>query len=468
MKGKPTAARWVREVIQQQCSYHVPAAGDYIKLDAMENPWPMPAAINQLWRESLAALQLNRYPDPQAGEVVQRLRVVMGIPDAVTVIPGNGSDELIQVIMMALAGENRVVLAPSPSFVMYEVLARACGLSYVDVPLQLDFRLDMPAMKEAIARHQPAVIFLASPNNPTGVAYKESEIEEILQCAPGLVVIDEAYQPFTSEAGGNFMARLVDYPDLIVMRTLSKVGLAGIRLGLIAGHADWLTEVDKLRLPYNINTLTQATAAFALDHWSVFEQQIEKICVQRERVYQALSAMAGVHAWPSETNFILFRLSEKQAEEVHAGLLKQGILIKCLHRPGSALDNCLRVTIGRADENDAFLSALARLLETIERLHGALGNLNRLPPHCLELKPLAGGLEHAERGSTKRFLQDLLFPRHVLPRALPRALLHVRFLLHVPLRALLHVRFLLHVPLRVRFLQYHPCRHPYSKKSWFH
>ena len=161
------------------------------------------------------------------------------------------------------------------------------------------------------------------------------------------------------------MNRLADYPDVIVMRTLSKVGLAGIRLGLIAGHADWLNEFDKLRLPYNINSLTQATATFALEHWSVFQQQIDEICAQRERVYLALSAMAGVHAWPSETNFILFRLSEKQAVDVHQGLLQEGILIKCMHRPGSALENCLRVTIGRADENDAFLETLARLLEIV-------------------------------------------------------------------------------------------------------
>jgi histidinol-phosphate aminotransferase len=363
MKGKPTAGRWVREIIQQQSSYHVPQAGDYIKLDAMENPWPMPAAINQAWRDSLAALQLNRYPDPQAGEVVQRLRAVMDIPDTVAVMPGNGSDELIQVIMMALAGEDKTVLAPSPSFVMYEVLARACGLTYVDVPLKKNFTLDMTAMQEAIARHQPAVIFLASPNNPTGVAYRQTEIEAILELAPGLVVVDEAYQPFASNAGGSYMSRIADYPDLIVMRTLSKVGLAGIRLGLIAGHVDWLTELDKLRLPYNINTLTQATALFALDHWSVFQQQIEMICVQRERVYNVLSAIPGVFAWPSETNFILFRLSTRQAVEVHAQLLKQGIMIKCLHREGTALDNCLRVTIGREDENGAFLTALAALLE---------------------------------------------------------------------------------------------------------
>ena len=202
----------------------------------------------------------------------------MSIPDEAAVMLGNGSDELIQVILMALAADDATVLAPTPSFVMYEVLATACGLQFAGVPLLPDFSLDMPAMREEINERQPAVIFLASPNNPTGAAFKPSEVEQILDLAPGLVVVDEAYQPFTHMDNMGFMSRLAEYPDLIVMRTLSKVGLAGIRLGLIAGHSDWLTELDKLRLPYNINTLSQATASFAIDNWTVFSQQIKEIC----------------------------------------------------------------------------------------------------------------------------------------------------------------------------------------------
>ncbi|MGB5225751.1 MAG: histidinol-phosphate transaminase [Arenicellales bacterium] len=362
MKHTTSAGRWVRDVIKQQSSYHVPPAGDFIKLDAMENPWPMPPEINQAWRESLNDLQLNRYPDPQAADLVPRLRTVMAIPDQAGIMLGNGSDELIQVILMALAGDQVTVLSPSPSFVMYEVLARACGLNYAGIALQQDFSLDMPAMRSAIESHQPAVIFLASPNNPTGSAFQRSDIEEILELAPGLVVVDEAYQPFVNQGSDDFMSRLADYPDLIVMRTLSKVGLAGIRLGLIAGHPDWIKELDKLRLPYNINSLTQATASFAIDHWSVFRGQIENICTERDRVYSALSSMQGIQAFPSDTNFILFRVSGNRAENIHAQLLRERILIKCLHRPGTALENCLRVTIGRPDENDAFLSSLTRLL----------------------------------------------------------------------------------------------------------
>jgi len=328
----------------------------------MENPWSMPKALEQSWLDTLIDLQLNRYPDSVAIELVQRLRAVMEIPDESAIMLGNGSDELIQAILMAIAGNGRTVLAPAPSFVMYEVLARACRLSYVGVPLRQNFTLDMPAMRRAINTHQPAVIFLASPNNPTGTVYQQAEIEEILNLAPGLVVVDEAYHPFVRPESESVIARLADNPDLIVMRTLSKVGLAGIRLGLIAGHADWISELDKLRLPYNINKLTQATASFALDHWQVFQDQIGEICRERDRVYASLSSIEGIEAWPSDANFILFRISDDGATAIHAQLQARGILIKCLHRAGSAMENCLRVTVGRPVENDAFLKELSELL----------------------------------------------------------------------------------------------------------
>ena len=208
MKNVTSAGRWVREDIQQQSSYHVPPAGDFIKLDAMENPWPMPPEINRAWRESLNHLQLNRYPDPQAADLLPRLRSIMAVPDEAEIMLGNGSDELIQVILMALAGEHVTVLSPTPSFVMYEVLSRACGLDFTGVPLQQDFSLDMAAMRHAIEGYQPAVIFLASPNNPTGSTFQQSDIEEIIELAPGLVVVDEACR--TCGTAGEVISSVVE------------------------------------------------------------------------------------------------------------------------------------------------------------------------------------------------------------------------------------------------------------------
>ena len=349
------ASRWVREAIQSQDSYHVPDVADVIKLDAMENPWSFPPEIDAAWRESLAGIALNRYPDPVARDLHAPLRALMQVPDSASLLLGNGSDEIIQFILLSLAAPGRTVLAPSPSFVMYDVLAKACGMEYAAVPLGDDFSLDLPAMSRAIEEHEPAVIFLASPNNPTGNLFEPAQVEEIIAIAPGLVVVDEAYQPF---AGSSFMSRLDSCPNLVVMRTLSKVGLAGLRLGILAGHGEWLDEFNKLRLPYNINSLTQATAAFALQNWDVFQQQIDAICVERKRVLEALRAMPGITTWPSQTNFILFRSESQPADTVHARLLADGILIKNLHLPGTALEDCLRVTIGSPDENDACLASL--------------------------------------------------------------------------------------------------------------
>jgi len=355
MNRRTRAADWIRPEIQSLRSYHVPPSAGLIKLDAMENPYSLPADLDVAWRERLAGLPLNRYPDPGASGLVAQLRDVMGIPDDAGVLLGNGSDELIQMICMGLAGTRRVVLAPAPSFVMYEVIARACAMPFIGVPLNAEFGLDMTAMREAIAQHRPAVIFLAWPNNPTGNLFAHEDIATLIELAPGLVVIDEAYQPF---AGDSFLSRLREHRNLVVMRTLSKVGLAGLRLGVLAGDPEWLGEFDKLRLPYNINSLTQATASFALTHWDVFERQIALICGERERVYAALRARTDLTPWPSRTNFILLRTVEGRAEALHQQLLDAGILVKLLHRPGTPLQDCLRVTIGTPAENDAFLAAL--------------------------------------------------------------------------------------------------------------
>ena len=351
------AALWVRKEVQALRSYHIPEASDVIKLDAMENPWSMSPELDAAWRDSLAGIQLNRYPDPTAQELQQQLRAFMQVPETASLLLGNGSDEIIQFILMSLSAPGHIVMAPSPSFVMYEVLAKACNMGFVGVPLDQNFALDMPAMRKAIDKNKPAVIFLAWPNNPTGNLFEEKDVKEILSLAPGLVVVDEAYQPF---AGASFMAELRNNPNLVVMRTLSKVGLAGIRLGMLAGHGEWLNEFDKLRLPYNINSLTQATASFALQHWDVFQQQIESLCDERARMLDALQVIPSITAWPSQTNFILFRVGDGLADDLHGHLLKDGILIKNLHRPDSPLSDCLRVTIGLAEENDAFLLSLLR------------------------------------------------------------------------------------------------------------
>ena len=357
-----TVATWVRPEVRALSAYHVPDSGDFIKLDAMENPYHWPEAMVEQWLTVLRDVELNRYPDPSPAGLKESLGQAMGVPfsekTGIDVLLGNGSDELIQMIAMAIAQPGRKILAPEPSFVMYKMIATFTGMDYVGIPLTEDFSLDLPTMLDAIEEHQPAIVFLAYPNNPTGNLFDRKAVKSIIEASSGLVVVDEAYHAF---AGDSFMAELGTFDNLVVMRTVSKMGLAGLRLGLLAGPSAWLAEFDKVRLPYNINVLTQKSAEFALTHLEVLDQQTQQICRDREKLMKALGAMKGIKPFPSRANFILFRVTvagEKSAIEVFQSLKAQGVLIKNLSIMGGVLQDCLRVTVGSPEENETFLSAL--------------------------------------------------------------------------------------------------------------
>ena len=350
----------IRPEILELQAYGVADPGDLIKLDAMENPYPWPEELKRQWVDRLQQVAINRYPDPQARSLSPALRQAMGVPHDMQMMLGNGSDELIQIVLMAMAKPGAKVLAPTPTFVMYDMTARFVGMEFISVPLkENDFSLDMDAMLAAIEQHQPAVIFLAYPNNPTGNLFSTSAIESILNAAKGLVVMDEAYHAF---AGRSFMARLAEHDNLVVMRTVSKLGLAGLRLGLLVGDMAWLSEFDKVRLPYNINSLTQASAEFALANIDFLEQQTAELCRARDALFDDLSQLESVEVSPSYANFILFRVSGKSADEVFDGLRQRGVLIKNLDKADPVLTACLRVTVGTAEENLIFLTALTEIV----------------------------------------------------------------------------------------------------------
>ena len=352
--------RWVRPEIRALSAYHVPPAAGLIKLDAMENPYGWPQEVVEAWLERLRAVELNRYPDPGAADLKRGLRESLGLGEDAGLLLGNGSDELIQMIAMALAEPGRVVLAPEPSFVMYRMIATFTGMDYVGVPLRADdYTLVRGTMLAAIAEHDPAVVFLAYPNNPTGNLFDDATLEAVLEAAPGLVVIDEAYAPF---AEASWLGRLEDYPNLVVMRTLSKLGLAGLRLGLLAGAPAWLDQFDKVRLPYNIGVLNQASAAFALEHQALFDEQTARIRAERTRLHDALAALPGIAPLPSRANFILLRVPAGRAGALFAALREAGVLVKSLDGSSPLLTDCLRVTVGTPEENGLFLTALAAAL----------------------------------------------------------------------------------------------------------
>ncbi len=347
----------IRDEIRALTAYPVPDAGGMVKLDAMENPYRLPQELCRALAERVAGAALNRYPDPGARSLKTRLRTAMQIPSAMELVLGNGSDELIQMLALAVARPGVVVLGFEPSFVMFRMIATFAGMRYVGVPLTADFTIDAAPTIAAVEQHQPALVFIAYPNNPSGNLFDAAVIAQIIKAAPGIVVVDEAYHAF---AGHSFMPRLAEFPNLLVMRTVSKLGLAGLRLGLLAGRDAWLHHVDKVRLPYNVNVLTQLVAAEVLQHPEVLAAQAAAIRSERTRVFTELQRLPGVEAYASDANFILFRVTG--ADQVFTGLKQRGVLIKNLDGSHPLLANCLRVTVGTPDENTRFLRALAASL----------------------------------------------------------------------------------------------------------
>ena len=351
---------WIRPEIKALTAYHVPDASGYIKLDAMENPYSWPAELTDQWLDVLRDANLNRYPDPSASDLKNKIQTSLNISAESDIILGNGSDELIQMILMAVSGKDRVVMSVEPSFVMYKMIASFLDMPYVGVPLTDQFELDTELMLANIKQHQPAVIFIAYPNNPTGNLFSEQSIDKVLKTTDAIVVIDEAYFAFADKTYAN---KLADYENLIVMRTVSKMGLAGLRLGYMAGNKKLLQEIDKVRLPYNINILTQLSTEFALNNKHVLDTQTEQIKLDRKKLLAELNMINGLEVYPSNANFILFRLLGHNADDVFSALKENNILIKNLSHTTVSLKNCLRVTIGDAEENEQFLLGLRSALK---------------------------------------------------------------------------------------------------------
>jgi len=344
----------IRPEICALAAYHVAPSEGMVKLDAMENPYPLPAALRRELAQALAAVELNRYPDPSAPKLRELLARKMAVPAGMELLLGNGSDDLIQVLALALARPGAVMMYPAPTFVMYSMDALFSGMRAVPVPLAADFSLDAGAFIERMRAEKPALVFIAYPNNPTGVLYPEQQIIEVIKACPGLVVVDEAYHVF---AGKSFMPRLPEFPNLLVLRTVSKLGLAGIRLGYLAGRPEWIAELNKVRQVYNVNVLTHAAALFVLERLEVLEEQAAVIRGDREELKKELVKLKGMEVFPSAANFFLVRVPD--AARTYEALRRQGVLVRNLH---PALKNCLRITVGTPDENRILLTALREAL----------------------------------------------------------------------------------------------------------
>lgn len=347
-------ARVIRRDVQGMHGYAVQPSAGLVKLDTMENPHRLPPALRQALGERLGQVALNRYPAERGLDLCAALAAHADMPADCQIMLGNGSDEIITLLTQAAMTPGACVLAPVPGFVMYEMTAKLLGLRFVGVPLTPTFELDDAAMLAAIHAHQPALVYLAMPNNPTANLWDEAVVERVVLASPGLVVIDEAYQPFAERDALPLLRR---YEHVLIMRTMSKFGLAGVRIGYLMARKPLIQEIDKLRPPFNVSVLNAEAALFALEHAQTYADQAEQIRSERERLLQQLPQLPGVQPFPSQANMILARVPN--AKRAFAGLRERGVLVKNVEGLHPLLENCLRLTVGTPDENSKLLAALA-------------------------------------------------------------------------------------------------------------
>ena len=356
------ASKVIRPEILAMHAYPVEDATGLVKLDLMESPYGLPPELAAEVGKLVSQLSLNRYPVPTAQRLRALIKETMQVPAGCEVLLGNGSDECIQYITATVACEGAVVMAPSPSFAMFSAHAFFYRLRFAGQPLREDFTLDAEAFLVAMAKEKPALVWIAYPNNPTGNAFPVADIERILRAAPGLVVIDEAYQPF---AGGTFMPRLAEFENMAVMRTVSKIGMAGLRLGYVCARPDWIDAFNKARSPFNINVVTEAVAIKLLENKKVLDAQAARVLAERERIRPELERMPGLTVYPSVANFFLARVQGPAGSgtRVFENLKAQGVLVRNFDGGQPALANCLRLTVGSPEENRILIAELREALK---------------------------------------------------------------------------------------------------------
>jgi histidinol-phosphate aminotransferase len=324
-----------------------------VKLDANESPYGLKDELNVV-----KSIKTNRYPDPEAKILKKYISKDIGIkPENIMI--GNGSDELIYYLVTTFGGP---VLYPTPTFSMYGIISQAVGEKRIEIPLDKEFDLNIDLILKAIQKEKPKLIFLSSPNNPTGNCFSSDRILKIIELTSlivsrhsSLVIADEAYQPFASKKG--FIPLLKDYKNLVIMRTLSKIGLAGLRVGFMIADMEIINEVNKVRLPFNSNSLSQAIAVEVLKNKKRLNSYIKSIISEREGLFDGMEKIKGIRPYPSEANFILFETGNP--DKIYKRLMEKGVLIRNLDK---AVKGCLRVTVGTPRENKIFLNALKKVI----------------------------------------------------------------------------------------------------------
>lgn len=358
MTAIPLPPSWIRKDIRATKAYHTePAPEGTIKLDAMENPFDLPPVVHQRLGEEVSKIPLNRYPDGDAGDLKKLLGSILGVP-AGNLFLGNGSDEILLYLFLATPGP---ILLAEPTFSMYRIIAGVSERRIASILMSEDLSLDIQKLIDAASSENPSLIVLPNPNNPTGMGLDVKDIQRLCQSFSGGILLDEAYFPFSGET---LLPLQKDYPNLMILRTLSKMGLAGLRLGILSADPEVVRELDKVRLPYNMDAMTQKAALLICrEFFPLLEEQARWIVRLREQFMEGLNRLPGVAPLPSKANFILLRLLKADPSAIHRLLLKENILVRDVSGHHPLLAGCLRVTVGRKEENDLFLKVLERILK---------------------------------------------------------------------------------------------------------
>ena len=338
-------------------AYSVPRIDCSVRLDGNESPYDLEEKEKLALSERLAKLPVNRYPDPEALEVRTSLSRAVDFP-VDGILLGNGSDEIIQMIVEAFGGKNGRVLVPSPTFSMYRLTSLILGRQVTEVELDENFDIDLERTLEAIRTQDPDIVFLATPNNPTGNSFSEEKVLEILEASGGAVVVDEAYCDFSKKS---YIPHIDKYENLLVLRTMSKIGFAAARLGMFFAQPQVADEVNKARLPYNINSFSQHVMSFALENPEVVERKISLVLSERERVRASLERIEEIRVYPTDANFFLVRVPD--ADFLFEELVRNDILVRRFKGEGRLAD-CLRITVGTREENDRLTQALVGIFSS--------------------------------------------------------------------------------------------------------
>jgi histidinol-phosphate aminotransferase len=350
--------RHVKPAVRALKAYTLAARSAPVKINQNENPYDLPESVKRRVLERALARPWSRYPDFDPKELVEALaRFADWRADGV--LAGNGSNELIEALLLVTVGPGTRVVIPEPTFTLYALLTGILGGDAVRVPLDADLRYDVPALVEARRRSEAAVTVVCSPNNPTGGVLSPDEVRRLCREGHGLVVIDEAYHEF---AGQSVVPLLAEQPNLVVLRTFSKaMALAGLRVGYLLASPELVREINKARLPYNLNFFSQMAALAALEDGPTLARSVERLVASREGLLLALGRMAGIRAYPSKANFILVEILEGDPKAIFEALYRDGVLVRDV-TSYPRLARCLRVSVGSEEENAAFLSALAASL----------------------------------------------------------------------------------------------------------